>query len=278
MQDWRAVVRFGFSLALIFPVFFFLLFSAWLLTSKHRLQCNTGERNWIRERILSISLLASADFYIILNAQSCCRSLPCVIWVFMVESSDSFKGWDFPGVCSCDWTYWGRSPQHDPYICYERPPPLTDDAMTGVRPTLSNGMFTWQARCCLWRQELRFKFRKKTTSFRPNKKQHEWLSSIFCLFKAVICVSHFTVSVINAFDLDWGKTQSAFSLLMFRDCWSSLEDKSWSVLFFSPDPSRSVIYVTPCTNTHAHTCTDTCSRSSQWGAKVPFPCVFRLCF
>lgn len=99
--------------------------------------------------------------------------------------------------------------------------PKCVDAMAGVRPTPSSSGS--HAAVC-GDNNYRLNPEKMslplyvTASFRPNKKQHEWLSSIFCLLEAVICVSHCAVSVINAFDLIWdrGKIQSAFSPLIFH--------------------------------------------------------------
>lgn len=80
--------------------------------------------------------------------------------------------------------------------------------------------------------------------------------------EAVICVSQFTVSVINArvpliLSETEEKIQSAFSLLSSHSMTDGQVWRTGAGLFcLFPDPSQSVIYVTPYgmdSHTHAHT-------------------------
>ena len=110
-------------------------------------------------------------------------------------------------------------------------------------------------------------------------------SVLFWISQAAICVTQFTVSVIKAcahFDFIWdgGKTQSFFFPPLSSDAVTDGEVCGASELV---RPVFSLTHLGQwcmCTSWHepAHTHTPVFTFSSQRGAKVPFPCVFRLCF
>lgn len=136
-----------------------------------------------------------------------------------------------------------------------------------VGPAPSGGMFTWRACCCLCRNKPSLMPRRLLLSKEKNKKQHEWLCSVFCPLKAVICVS---VSVINACVplISPEQEQNAklhFFLAHIRRLMIKFGDKSWFVLCFR---SSSLLL------TH----TPAASSSSHRVARLAFPCVFQAVF
>lgn len=135
--------------------------SAWLLTSKPRLQCSTGE-------------VDPSSF------AACCVAACVVLFVVLWEEfADSRAGFRCHPSNTLQKTL---LPFH--WWCQDE-----------VGPAPSGGMFTWRACCCLCRNKPSLMPRRLLLSKEKNKKQHEWLCSVFCPLKAVICVS---VSVINA--------------------------------------------------------------------------------
>ena len=127
--------------------------------------------------------------------------------------------------------------------------------------------------------------RGATVLFRQKKEQREWLSSILDLSSCnlchpVYCQRHKSLRALW-FHLRWRKnTELFFPSAQLRRCdrWWSLWSVRAGASCLLPDASRSVMYVHLMAWTRTHTHTPVFTFSSQRGAKVPFPCVFRLCF
>lgn len=166
---------------------------------------------------------------LILNLQTCCVAACFVLFVVLREEfADSRAGF------RC----------HPSNMLQKTLLPFHWRCQDEVGPAPSGGMFTWRACCCLCRNKPSLMPCRLLLSKEKNKKQHEWLCSVFCPLKAVICVS---VSVRNAcvplISPEWEQnTKLHFFLAHIRRLMIKFGDKSWFVLCFR-------LFIA-----HAHTC------------------------
>lgn len=209
-------------------------------------------------------------FSIVLKTKSFCNSFVSSNLLMWKAVTATKSGTFQVCVAVMELTVKGKVPEHDLQICYKRPPPLTGDAMTGQTHTqwwyahLAGMLLLPMETNTQWAKFIFVSRHHSDLNKQTKKKQHEWLSSIFCLGNLCLPLNCLSFAL--------------HTLVILRSCCVT-DGQVWRIraglfCFFFPWP----IFVSDLCDTSLREQPPVVSWSSQLDAKMPFPCVFRLCF